>query len=175
MGQGLNIALTGFMGTGKSTVGRRLARDLGLKFLDIDDLIEKEAGMSVKEIFGTLGEASFRRTESEVIVKLRQGSFGSGIVLSTGGGAVADPVNRKRLRQWGVLVCLTASVDEILRRVGGRDDRPLLSGPDRRGTAERLLAERREAYAEADFTVDTTSAGIEEVVERIKGFLKDRR
>ena len=175
MGERLNIALTGFMGTGKSTVGRRLARDLGLKFLDIDDLIEKEAGLPVKEIFRTLGEASFRRTESEVIEKLRDGSFGTGIVLSTGGGAVVDPLNRKRLRDWGVLVCLTASLDEILRRVGNRDDRPLLSGPDSRGTAERLMAERQEAYSEADFTVDTTSAKVEDVVERIKGFLEKRR
>ncbi len=163
------------MGTGKSTVGRRLARDLELRFLDIDDLIEKEAGMPVREIFSTLGEPSFRRTESEVIEKLLKGSFGSGIVLSTGGGAVVDPVNRKRLRQWGVLVCLTASVDEILRRVGNRDDRPLLAGPDRRGTVERLMAERSEAYSEADFTVDTTSARVEEVVDRIKGFLADRQ
>lgn len=175
MSRGVNIALTGFMGTGKSTVGRMLARELGLKFLDIDDLIEKEAGMPVKEIFRVRGEASFRRTESEVIEKLSEGSFGDGIVLSTGGGAVVDPLNRKRLKQWGALVCLRASVDEILRRVGGRDDRPLLSGPDRRETVERLMAEREEAYSDADFTVDTTSEKIEEVVGKIKTFLKQTR
>lgn len=172
MGDGINVALTGFMGTGKSTVGRRLAKELGLKFLDIDDLIEKEAGLPIKEIFRVNGEASFRRTESEVIAKLSNGLFGRGIVLSTGGGAVVDPLNRKRLKAWGALICLRASVDEILRRVGGREDRPLLSGPGKKEAVERLLAEREEAYADADFTVDTTGAEIEEVVGKIKAFLE---
>jgi len=172
MGKDINIALTGFMGTGKSTVGRCLARDLNLKFIDIDDLIEKEAGMPIKDIFSVKGEAVFRKIESEVIEKLSAGAFGTGIVLSTGGGAVVDPLNRNRLKSWGVLVCLTASVDELLRRVGGREDRPLLNGPDRRRRVETLLAERAGAYADSDFTVDTTAATVQEVIEKIKAFVE---
>lgn len=167
-----NIALTGFMGTGKSTVGRRLARELGLRFFDLDDLIEKEAGLPVKEIFNTHGEGRFRQMESTVIEKLSSGLFGRGIVISTGGGAVVNPVNRKMLKSWGILVCLRASVDEILKRVGGKDDRPLLSGHDKKTAVERLLRYREEAYRDSDFTVDTTGLKIEDVVEKIKGFLQ---
>ncbi|MFQ5736630.1 MAG: shikimate kinase [Thermodesulfobacteriota bacterium] len=166
----LNIVLAGFMGTGKSTVGRLLSRMLKERFLDLDDLIEKEAGVSISEIFSTLGEARFRALESGVIEKLAAGEFGDGLIISTGGGAVVSPANRKALRGWGTLVCLTASVDEILGRVGRRDDRPLLRTEDVRGEIERLLAQREEAYGDCDLMVDTTSVPAEEVARRIKEF-----
>lgn len=167
-----NIALTGFMGTGKSTVGRRLAAELGLKFLDIDDLIEKDAGMPIREIFKKDGEARFRRLESSVIEKLSSGAYGNGVVISTGGGAVVNPANRSLLKSWATLVCLRASVDEILRRVGDKVDRPLLSAPDKRAAVERLLGERQQAYLDADFTVETTGRGVDDIVAEIKGLIE---
>ncbi len=165
-----NIVLTGFMGTGKSTVGRLLAASMGLEFLDLDELIEKEAGVPVKEIFAAHGEARFRGLEAGVVRKLCAGEFGDGLVVSTGGGAVADPENRRALKSWGLLVCLTASVDEILKRVGRRDDRPLLKEGDLRATVERLLEDRSEAYADCHLTVDTTSRSARDVANRIKAF-----
>lgn len=170
-----NIVLTGFMGTGKSTSGRRLARDLGLKFLDMDDLIEKEAGLTVKDIFKVHGEPHFRCIERKVIRKLSSGDFGGGLVVSTGGGAVADKTNRAALRGWATVICLTASVDTILRRVGNNDERPLLSSSDKRAAVEKLLKEREEAYRDSDLTVDTTSMAVEEVISVIKDFLKKKR
>ncbi len=167
-----NIVLTGFMGTGKSTVGRRLARALGQGFLDLDELIEKEAGAPVKEIFSRHGEARFRQMEKEAVAKLASGGFGSGLVVSTGGGIVLDPENREALKSWGVLVCLTASVDEVLRRVGRKDDRPLLKATDVRSRIESLLKEREDAYGDCHLTVDTTDMSVEEVVERIKEFVE---
>lgn len=166
-----NIVLTGFMGTGKSTVGRLLARRLGFTFLDLDELIEKEAGMPIKEIFSTHGEAHFRELESEVIKKLSSGGLGDRLVVSTGGGAVVRQENRARLKSWGRLVCLTASNEEILRRVGNRPERPLLFGPDREEKMTRLLAERREAYSDCDLEIDTTGQKPEEVVAVIQRHL----
>jgi shikimate kinase len=168
-----NIVLTGFMGTGKSTAGRVLAGGLGLKFLDLDSIIEKEAGLEVKEIFSALGEAHFRNLESELIGKLTRGELGTGLVVATGGGAVVDKANRAALKSWGVLICLMASVDEIIKRVGRNDDRPLLSETELKETVERLLREREGAYADCDLTVDTTSLNPDGVVEKIRSFLDE--
>ncbi len=168
----MNVILTGFMGTGKSTVGRRLAAELGLKFLDIDEVIEKEAGLTISAIFEKHGEHRFRELESEVIRKLTSGEFGTGYVVSTGGGAVVSEVNRRALKVWGVLVCLRASVDVILKRVGGKNDRPLLAAGDRRDAVERLIKERDGAYGDCDLTVVTDFKDVPEVVGIIKKFLK---
>lgn len=164
----MNIVLAGFMGTGKTTVGRLLARRLGLRFVDMDELIENEAGMSISDIFRKEGEARFRAIESGVIKRLVSGDFGKDIVLSTGGGAVVDPVNRAFFRSFGTLVCLTASVDEIMKRVGDRDDRPLLPAGERREAALKLLREREPAYRDCDIEVDTTARSAEEVVDVIE-------
>ncbi|MBI5233936.1 MAG: 3-dehydroquinate synthase [Deltaproteobacteria bacterium] len=166
-----NIIITGFMGTGKSSVARRLALKMGLKPMDTDELIEKEAGMSVKDIFRTSGEKGFRALEKTVIERLSQGGFGHGLVLATGGGAVIDPVNREALRRWGVVINLRASIDEILERVGKGDERPLLNEKDNRFTVETLLKQRQEAYLEADLVIDTTKKNVEEVVSLIADFL----
>jgi shikimate kinase len=169
-----NVVLTGFMGTGKTSVGRRLAVELGLEFLDTDDLIEKEARMSINEIFGEFGEGRFRKLEREVIKRVS--STMDGIVLSTGGGAVIDGTNRERLKGWGKVICLSASVDTILARVRGQDERPLLSNEDKRKSIQRLLTEREPFYNESDLIVDTTTKGVDEVISEIKGFLlKDKR
>lgn len=169
-----NIILTGFMGTGKSTVGRRLARDLGLRFFDMDELIERQAGVPIKELFKTHGEERFRKMEGEVIERLKAGEFGDGLVVSTGGGAVVKSANREALRSWGMLICLSASVEEILKRVGEKEDRPLLATGEKRKSVEKLLKEREDAYKDCDLMVDTTGSTVEDVVERIKDSLKSR-
>lgn len=167
-----NIVLAGFMGTGKSAVGRFLSRSLGLDFIDLDELIEKEAGASIPEIFSDRGEARFREMEAGIIERLASGGYGDGLVVSTGGGAVVNPHNRKKLKSWGALVCLTASVEEILRRVGHRDNRPLLAGEDRREAAQRLLSERADAYRDCDLTIDTTVLSIEQIAGMIKDYIE---
>lgn len=169
-----NIVLTGFMGTGKSTVGRLLARKLGHTFLDLDELIEREAGMAIKDIFASFGEERFRELEAEAIERLAAGSLGTRLVVSTGGGAVVRKENRALLKGFGVLVCLTASRDEILRRVGNRADRPLLAGADREAKLDLLLEQRQEAYRECDLEVDTTGRRPEEVVKAIQKFAAGR-
>ena len=169
-----NIVLSGFMGTGKSTVGRCLARLMGSSFLDLDEVIEKEAGLSIPGIFAAFGEARFREMEAETVTRLCAGEFGDGLVVSTGGGAVVDPALRAALKSWSVLVCLTASVDEILSRVGRREDRPLLNGPDQRGRIEALLAGRAASYADCHLALDTTELGIEEAAIKIREFAEAR-
>lgn len=166
-----NIVLTGFMGTGKSTVGRLLARRLGFAFLDLDELIERETGMAIREIFSNYGEARFRELESEAIKRLASGGLGDKLVVSTGGGAVVREENRSFLKGWGTLVCLNASNEEILRRVGNRPDRPLLAGPDREEKMTRLLRERQDAYRDCDLEIDTTGQRPEEVAGTIQRFL----
>ena len=171
----MNVILTGFMGTGKSTVGRRLAAELRLKFLDVDEIIEKEAGLAIGEIFDKYGEHHFRKLESDVIRKLTSGGFGTGYVVSTGGGAVVNDANREALKGWGVLICLKASVDEILKRVGKKNDRPLLATGDRREAIERLMKERVAAYGDCDLTVVTDYRDVLEIVGIVKNFLEDRK
>jgi shikimate kinase len=163
----VNVVLTGFMGTGKSAAGRLLARELGLEFVDMDALIEKESGVAIHEIFDAHGEARFRELESGVIKRLTSGGFGDGLVVSTGGGAVVDPSNRDMLKGWGTVICLTATMDAIIERVGRSTHRPLLDGADSRGSMERLLRERAGAYADCHATIDTTGCDLKGVVERV--------
>ncbi len=169
-----NIVLIGFMGTGKSSIGRLLAERMGMRFLDTDDLIEREAGIPVKEIFKRFGEERFRELERKVIGMVASGRFGDGIVLSTGGGAVVDISNRETLKGWGTLVCLKASVDTILERIGDGDERPLLSRGDKKRIVAELLRKREPAYNEADLIVDTSSKDMEEIVGIIEDFVTRR-
>ncbi|MBI5969582.1 MAG: shikimate kinase [Deltaproteobacteria bacterium] len=175
-----NVVLTGFMGAGKTVVGKRLAATLGRKFLDLDETIVKETGVEIKDIFRTKGEAYFRELEAGAIVKLTKGEYGIGIVAATGGGAVIRPSNRKALRAWGAVICLRASVDEIIKRAGSGDERPLLDiaaqGKKREKgflppLIERLLKERDMAYKDCDFALDTTEMSVKDAVEKIKSFL----
>lgn len=161
------VFLTGFMGTGKSTVGRALARRLGKTFVDADTEIERLEGMTVARIFAEKGEEVFRRTEREVIAALAQGDA----VVALGGGAIVDDGNFRTMRESGPIVCLTASVEEILRRVGHDRRRPLLAGDDRVQRVRELLEARRSAYSRADFEIETTGLEVETVVDRIVAVL----
>jgi shikimate kinase len=162
----MNIILTGFMGTGKTSVGKRLARRMGWRFVDVDRLIEASAKMSIPGIFAQRGEAVFRRLERRWISRIIHGRHQ---VIATGGGAFVDPQSRARLRLSGPVVCLTATPQAVLARVGRRlASRPLLAeGRDPLARIRALLRLRAAAYAKADLTIDTTHLAVEEVVERL--------
>ena len=162
-----NIILTGFMGTGKTVVGREIARRLGRPFVDMDAEIEARAGKSIPRIFAEDGEDTFRQMETSLCEEL---GTQRGLVIATGGGALVDPTNRaKMMMRSGSIVCLTCDVDEILRRVNGEGnpDRPLLNVADPRTEVERLLEMRHEAYRAIPWQVDTTGLSVEEVATRV--------
>jgi len=162
----MNIVLTGFMGTGKTTVGKRLAKRLGWKFVDVDQLIEASAKMPIARIFEQRSEPVFRRLERRHINHVIHGREQ---VIATGGGAFIDPENRTRLKASGPVVCLTAKPGVILARVGPKlAMRPLLRGArDPLAKIRALLQRRAKVYAQADLTVDTSALSIDEVVERV--------
>jgi len=161
----MNITLTGFMGTGKTVVGKRLARRLGWRFVDVDGLIETMAKKSIPQIFSEHSEAVFRRLEQRTIRRVVRADQQ---VIATGGGAFVSPANRHLLKAVGPVICLTASPKTILQRVGvTAAKRPLLAGGPIQPRMERLLQQRAPAYAKADLTIDTNGLAIDEVVERI--------
>ena len=159
-----NITLVGFMGTGKTTVGRILANRLGYRFIDVDGEIEREQGVSISHIFSELGETYFRMLERDFIKAL---SFREGLVISAGGGAVIDERNIQSMKLGGVVICLTASPDVIMKRVGNSSNRPLLKAPDPMSRIIELMGAREQFYRKADFTVDTTAMTPENVAEEI--------
>lgn len=162
-----NIVLIGFMGTGKTAVGRMVAARLGRPFVDTDALIEARAGRSVPEIFTEEGEAAFRTLEAEVVA---QAAAGGGSVIATGGGVVLSRDNMARLRRNGLIIALRADPKAILARVGRGADRPLL-GDDPEERIRRLLQERSALYQEADFTVETSVLPLDAVAERVLAFV----
>ncbi len=160
----MNIVLTGFMGTGKTAVGRELARLSGMRFIDIDQEIEREEGMSITEIFSQKGEAYFRDLETAAIRKF---SDLDGIVLSTGGGAVLREENLSLLRRQGRIFCLTAHPETILARTGHSEERPLLAGEDRYERIRGLLAARQSRYETAGTMIDTENRTPLQIAEAI--------
>lgn len=167
------MVLTGFMATGKSEVGRRLARLLACPFVDTDVLVEAAAGRSVAEIFAGEGEARFRALEREAV----QHACGvKDAVIATGGGTLLDADNRARLAAAGPIVCLTAEPEDVLRRVGGGADRPLLANGsgDRLARVRALMAERAGVYALATHAVPTSGVAVDEVVARVRALVADR-
>jgi shikimate kinase len=164
----MKIVLTGFMGTGKSVVGRRLAERLALRFIDLDDAIEESAGMTISEIFACEGERGFRRRERELIASIADRT---NCVVATGGGAMLDPDNVRNLRDQSILICLKAEPAVILERLGTDISRPLMQATDRLARIQELLQQRGPAYAQADFCIETSEASVDEIVERIMGQL----
>jgi len=163
------VVITGFMGTGKTSVGRALAGRLGVPFADTDSLIEKREGRSVTEIFDDRGEAYFRKVEKQAIA---EALAIPGAVVATGGGAVLDADNAEVLCKAAPLVCLSARPDVIEARTRAQGGtRPLLSGADSEGRIAALLAQRAEAYARADRQIDTSDRDLEDLVGEIGAFL----
>jgi shikimate kinase len=165
-----NIILCGFMATGKSSVGRRLAEIVHYDFLDLDIAIEAEAGMSIPEIFSSRGEPEFRALESRMVDRIAEKT---GCVIAAGGGTIVDPQNLDRLQRRGVIVTLTADIPTILQRVGKGDDRPMLGEGDRQEKIRVLLQKREHAYSKADIIVDTSSLSIDEVARYLLIRLRD--
>jgi shikimate kinase len=162
------LVLVGLMGVGKSSVGKRLAQRLGLPFRDADSEIEAAAGMSIAEIFERDGEAAFRAGERKVIARL----LGDPIhVLATGGGAFMTEDTRKLIAERGLSIWLKAELDELVKRVGRRNNRPLLKQGDPRQILERLMQERYPTYAEADLAVSSAGSA-EETTDRVLAALR---
>jgi shikimate kinase len=166
-----SIVLVGMMGAGKSSIGRRLAAELGLPFIDADTEIETAAGMTIPEIFEAHGEPYFRSGEARVIARLLEGGPQ---VLASGGGAFINPQTRALIRERGVSVWLKAEVDVLLRRIRRRSDRPLLKTGDPEQALRRLVNERYPVYAEADVTVHSQDVAHEAIVADILAALAAR-
>lgn len=152
------------MAVGKSAVGRNLAKKLKRRFVDLDRVIEKREGKKVREIFSENGEPYFRQAEKQALAEVLEQS---GQIIATGGGVIMDQANLDLLKEKTLLVCLTANIEVILKRVGNGGKRPLLKGNNRRERIEQLLGERQNQYAQAHLTVDTSDATIDEVVDKI--------
>ncbi len=163
-----SIVLVGMMGSGKSSIGRRLAAILELPFSDADTAIEQAAGMPVEEIFATHGEPYFRDGEERVIKRLLQTGPQ---VVATGGGAVLSARTRAEFAKNGITIWLKAPVDLLLLRVSRRDNRPLLKTPDPRSVLTQLLLERESYYAEANLIFESRDGPHEAAVEEILSLL----
>lgn len=160
-----NLILIGFMGTGKSSIGRLAAHRLRFQFVDTDALVVERAGMEISEIFAKHGEARFRDDETRAIESL---AVRERYVVATGGGAVLREQNRATLRSLGYVVLLTAREGVILDRVLHNSKRPLLHTPNPAAKVEELLAERRPAYeATAHWTLDTSDLTHEQATEAL--------
>ena len=147
-----NLALVGFMGCGKSTVGRQVAGELHFEFVDVDTLIEAREGVSIAEIFSNEGERAFRKMECEVIAELADRK---NLVIATGGGAIVNPENLASLKQHALVVCLWANAETIHKRTKHQSHRPLLQQADPLPTIRKMLAEREPHYKQADVIVNT--------------------
>ncbi len=155
------------MGVGKTTIGAKLAEKLQYYFIDCDQEIEDREGKSITEIFALSGEKYFREVEKNIIkeIALRDEE----IVLSLGGGAFMNEETRKVLKEKAVTIWLFATIDEILYRVGNKNNRPLLSQKNKREVLENLAEKRYPTYSEADFKFDTTDENHEILIDKILG------
>ena len=165
-----NIALIGFMGSGKSTVGKRLARRLGREFVELDRLIEQRAGKVIPEIFRERGEEGFRALEEEIIKEVSEAARDA--VIACGGGAILRQSNIDRLKESSNIVYLEAETATLQDRLAYSRNRPLLNRPDRELTIEELHNNRRPLYeAAADITIKTGrrpfAAVVSEIIERL--------
>jgi shikimate kinase len=160
-----NFVLIGFMGSGKTTVGRRLASLTGHRFLDSDELVANRAQRGIPEIFATDGEEGFRRLEEATLAEL----VGvAGVVLSTGGGAVLREANRATMKKTGIVVWLDSDPDILFDRAMRSGRRPLLQTENPRASFDALLSARREIYeSAADLRIDTSQMELEDVAKRV--------
>ncbi|HOE63085.1 MAG TPA: shikimate kinase [Candidatus Sumerlaeota bacterium] len=159
-----NIVLIGFMGTGKTAVGKTVASALDMKYLDTDLMIEADAQKTIPEIFETLGEPAFREFETEAIRRI---THLRGYVIATGGGAPMIEENLANMKRAGVLIRLTASPEVILERTSRASNRPLLKTPNPMKKIQSLLSLREPQYNKADYTINTTTLSIQEVAEKV--------
>ena len=164
------IVLVGLMGAGKSTVGRRLARRLGLPFIDSDSEIEEAAGTTAADLFERYGENDFRDGERRLVARLIDGTVR---VIATGGGAFVDPGTRQLLNERAITVWLDAPVEVLAERTGRRNTRPLLRSGNRSATLERLSEQRQPMYSEAHIRILSGDGAHRDVVEAIIAAVSD--
>jgi shikimate kinase len=161
-----NLILTGFMGTGKSTVGQLVATQLGREFVDIDTLIEQRQGRPVPQIFAQSGEPYFRQLEADLCREL---AMRNGLVIATGGGALVSETNLRLMEQNGLVICLDCEPTVLWQRIGQSDNRPMLAANDEERFARlsALLTQRAPAYARIQHHLDVTYLSPEEAAQRI--------
>ncbi len=162
------VVLVGFMGSGKSSVGRELARRFGAPFVDVDERIESEAGCPIRDLLPREGEPAFREREKAA---LRDVLSVKGCVVATGGGAFVDEENRDILRSYAPVIYLEAAVETLLERLAGDLGRPLLRGGDREEMVRELLSRRVPGYRTADVTVRTDGRTVEEVAGQVADWI----
>jgi len=161
---GGSIVFVGLMGAGKTAIGRKVAGELGLRFIDSDHEIEEVSRTTIPDLFELYGETEFRALEQRVISRLLEGGPQ---VLSTGGGAFMNAQTRISIAERGVSVWLKADIDVLMERVSKKQNRPLLKNPDPRGVMQRLIDERYPIYALADVTVETRDERKEVIAEEV--------
>jgi shikimate kinase len=159
-----NLALIGFMGTGKTAVGRLVAEQMGFEFLDTDELIQTRTGRMIADIFNKDGEAAFRKLETQTIEEL---STHTRTVISTGGGLPANPANMAKLKIHALIICLWSEPDKIWERVRHQSHRPLLHDADPQKKIRELLALRKPFYKQADVLINTDIRGLREVAQQV--------
>ncbi|MCK9554639.1 shikimate kinase [bacterium] len=160
----MNIVLFGFMASGKSTVAKILSKKLNMKYIEMDDEIEKEANMSIPEIFNKKGEKYFRNLEKTLSKKL---SGSENLIISTGGGVVLDEENIKNLGKNGITFSLIVSPEKVIKRTEKSTHRPLLNTSDKKKQIGKLLQQRKTYYEKADYIVDTNNLSPETVADTI--------
>lgn len=166
-GRGNNVIFIGFMGAGKTTVGQAYARRFSMPFMDTDEIIEREAGRSISDIFAEEGEEAFRRMETETVRRLREHTENT--VISVGGGLPLREENRRLLREAGTVVYLKLRPETVYSRLKGDDTRPMMRGDDPEKRARELLAAREAYYVDAaHILVDTDEKTVDELVEEIR-------
>lgn len=168
----MNIYLVGFMGTGKTTVGRLLAEKKKFSFVDLDELIELKEQRRITDIFAKEGEPYFRKIEKKL---LKQVSTQKKFVVACGGGVVLDEDNIKVMKKTGILICLCANCQEILRRVSSSTHRPILNVDNPQERVELLLKMRTPYYMQADKMIDTSGLSVKQVVAKISRILTARK
>ena len=160
----VNIALIGFMGAGKTSVGRLVAEQLHFDYLDTDEMIQSRTGRTITEVFKTDGEAAFRALEKQVVGEL---AGRTRTVIATGGGLPANEQNLAALKTHALVVCLWASPDKIWERVKGQSHRPLLHDANPRAKIRELLAAREPFYRQADVLLNTDMRNVREVAQQV--------
>ena len=167
----MNLILIGFMGTGKTTIGRKAANALRFKFTDTDKEIEQICGMTITQIFKKCGEVRFRSEEKAAV---RRAAKENNQVIATGGGVVLDPENIEMIKENGIIICLTAPPDVIFQRISKNKSRPLLQTEDPLGTITKMLQERQPLYQCADFTIETSSSDSDDIAAEVVRRFRER-
>jgi len=167
-----NVYLVGFMGTGKTAVGKELAKKKKWQFVDLDELIELREKRRIADIFVQEGEPYFRRIEKRV---LKEVALEEKFVVACGGGIVIDKENIKIMKDTGIIICLTSTAEAILKRTSGYAHRPLLNVSDPQRQIELLLKLRSSFYAQADKTIDTSKLSVKKVVDKVIKLTSQRK